>query len=48
VELVITIGRHAWRVPADEGWSYVAGLSVGQECIAGIGTLQQVCVPLAA
>jgi 2,4-didehydro-3-deoxy-L-rhamnonate hydrolase len=31
VELVITIGRHAWRVPADDGWSYVAGLSVGQD-----------------
>lgn len=31
VELVVTIGRHAWRVPADDGWSYVAGLSVGQD-----------------
>lgn len=31
VELVATIGRRAWRVPADEGWSYVAGLSVGQD-----------------
>ena len=31
VELVVTIGCHAWRVPADDGWSYVAGLSVGQD-----------------
>lgn len=31
VELVVTIGRRAWRVPADTGWSYVAGLSVGQD-----------------
>jgi 2-keto-4-pentenoate hydratase/2-oxohepta-3-ene-1,7-dioic acid hydratase in catechol pathway len=31
VELVVTIGRRAWRVPADDGWSYVAGLSVGQD-----------------
>ena len=31
VELVVTIGRHASRVPAGEAWSYVAGLSVGQD-----------------
>lgn len=31
VELVVTIGRHAWRVAADDGWSYVAGLSAGQD-----------------
>ena len=31
VELVVTIGRGAWRVPADNGWSHVAGLSVGQD-----------------
>lgn len=31
VELVVTIGRRAWHVPADHGWSFVAGLSVGQD-----------------
>jgi 2-keto-4-pentenoate hydratase/2-oxohepta-3-ene-1,7-dioic acid hydratase in catechol pathway len=31
VELVVTIGRHASHVPAADGWSYVAGLSVGQD-----------------
>lgn len=31
VELVVTIGRQAWRVPADDGWSHVAGLSAGQD-----------------
>lgn len=31
VELVVTVGRPATRVPADDGWSYVAGLSVGQD-----------------
>jgi 2-keto-4-pentenoate hydratase/2-oxohepta-3-ene-1,7-dioic acid hydratase in catechol pathway len=31
VELVVAIGRHAWRVPASDGWSHVAGLSVGQD-----------------
>ena len=31
VELVAVIGARAWRVPADDGWSYVAGLSVGQD-----------------
>jgi 2-keto-4-pentenoate hydratase/2-oxohepta-3-ene-1,7-dioic acid hydratase in catechol pathway len=31
VELVVTIGRYASRVPAGDGWSYVAGLSVGQD-----------------
>jgi 2-keto-4-pentenoate hydratase/2-oxohepta-3-ene-1,7-dioic acid hydratase in catechol pathway len=30
-ELVVTIGHHAWRVSPDDGWSYVAGLSVGQD-----------------
>lgn len=31
VELVVTIGRRAWRVSQDDGWSHVAGLSVGQD-----------------
>ncbi len=31
VELVVVIGRTAARVPADSAWSYVAGLSVGQD-----------------
>jgi 2-keto-4-pentenoate hydratase/2-oxohepta-3-ene-1,7-dioic acid hydratase in catechol pathway len=31
VELVAVIGRHAWQVPAGEGWAHVAGLAVGQD-----------------
>jgi 2,4-didehydro-3-deoxy-L-rhamnonate hydrolase len=31
VELVVVIGRTASRVPADRGWTYVAGLTVGQD-----------------
>ncbi|MFD6287068.1 fumarylacetoacetate hydrolase family protein [Streptomyces sp. NPDC060205] len=31
VELVVVIGRHAHRVSAEEAWSYVAGVSVGQD-----------------
>jgi 2-keto-4-pentenoate hydratase/2-oxohepta-3-ene-1,7-dioic acid hydratase in catechol pathway len=31
VELVVIIGRMAERVPASAAWSYVAGLSVGQD-----------------
>jgi 2-keto-4-pentenoate hydratase/2-oxohepta-3-ene-1,7-dioic acid hydratase in catechol pathway len=31
VELVVTIGRRAWRVSAEYAWSYVAGLSAGQD-----------------
>ncbi|WP_236793728.1 fumarylacetoacetate hydrolase family protein [Amycolatopsis sp. GM8] len=31
VELVAIIGRHAHRVPAEDAWSHVAGLSVGQD-----------------
>jgi 2-keto-4-pentenoate hydratase/2-oxohepta-3-ene-1,7-dioic acid hydratase in catechol pathway len=31
VELVAVIGSHASHVPAADGWSYVAGLSVGQD-----------------
>ncbi|MGD0608763.1 MAG: fumarylacetoacetate hydrolase family protein [Streptosporangiaceae bacterium] len=31
VELVVIIGRTAARVPAESGWQYVAGLSVGQD-----------------
>ncbi|TMR24935.1 fumarylacetoacetate hydrolase family protein [Nonomuraea turkmeniaca] len=31
VELVAVIGRRAERVPEDRAWSYVAGLSVGQD-----------------
>ena len=31
VELVAVIGRKAERVPAGEAWSYVAGLTVGQD-----------------
>jgi len=30
-ELVVVIGRRADRVPADDGWSHVAGLTVGQD-----------------
>jgi len=31
VELVVVIGRHATAVLADHAWSYVAGLTVGQD-----------------
>lgn len=31
IELVVVIGRRAHHVRADEGWSYVAGLTVGQD-----------------
>ena len=31
VELVVVIGRTAANVPAESAWSYVAGLSVGQD-----------------
>lgn len=31
VELVVVIGRTAHRVPRDEGWDVVAGLTVGQD-----------------
>jgi 2-keto-4-pentenoate hydratase/2-oxohepta-3-ene-1,7-dioic acid hydratase in catechol pathway len=31
VELVVVIGREAYRVSEDRGWSYVAGLCVGQD-----------------
>jgi 2,4-diketo-3-deoxy-L-fuconate hydrolase len=31
VELVVAIGRRAERVPEDVAWSYVAGLTVGQD-----------------
>jgi 2-keto-4-pentenoate hydratase/2-oxohepta-3-ene-1,7-dioic acid hydratase in catechol pathway len=39
VELVAVIGRHAHRVPAAEAWSYVAGLSVGQDISERVGQL---------
>jgi 2,4-didehydro-3-deoxy-L-rhamnonate hydrolase len=31
VELVAVIGRHGHRVPREQAWDYVAGLSVGQD-----------------
>lgn len=31
VELVAVIGRRAWQVPEEQGWSCVAGLTVGQD-----------------
>ncbi|MFD3427345.1 fumarylacetoacetate hydrolase family protein [Nocardia fluminea] len=31
VELVVVIGREAHRVPTDNAWQYVAGVSVGQD-----------------
>jgi 2-keto-4-pentenoate hydratase/2-oxohepta-3-ene-1,7-dioic acid hydratase in catechol pathway len=31
VELVVVIGRRAHQVAAEDGWSYVAGLTVGQD-----------------
>ncbi|MEZ5176761.1 MAG: fumarylacetoacetate hydrolase family protein [Acidimicrobiales bacterium] len=31
VELVVVIGRPAHRVPADDAWSVVAGLTLGQD-----------------
>jgi 2-keto-4-pentenoate hydratase/2-oxohepta-3-ene-1,7-dioic acid hydratase in catechol pathway len=31
VELVVVVGRRGHRVAADDAWSYVAGLSVGQD-----------------
>ncbi|AXI80481.1 fumarylacetoacetate hydrolase family protein [Peterkaempfera bronchialis] len=34
VELVLVIGRHADRVPADRAWDHIAGLTVGQDLSA--------------
>ena len=31
VELVVVIGRRAYEVAAGDGWSHVAGLTVGQD-----------------
>lgn len=31
VELVVVIGREAHKVPAEKGWDFVAGLTVGQD-----------------
>ena len=31
VELVVVIGRHAYEVAVGDGWSHVAGLTVGQD-----------------
>ena len=31
IELVVVIGRRASEVPPGEGWSYVAGLTIGQD-----------------
>lgn len=31
VELVVVIGREAWRVPEAQAWEFVAGLTVGQD-----------------
>ena len=31
VELVVVLGRAGYRVPIDEGWDYVAGLTIGQD-----------------
>jgi 2-keto-4-pentenoate hydratase/2-oxohepta-3-ene-1,7-dioic acid hydratase in catechol pathway len=31
VELVVVLGRRGHRVPADDAWSHVAGVSVGQD-----------------
>jgi 2-keto-4-pentenoate hydratase/2-oxohepta-3-ene-1,7-dioic acid hydratase in catechol pathway len=31
IELVAVIGRRAWRVPAEQGWDHVAGLTAGQD-----------------
>jgi 2-keto-4-pentenoate hydratase/2-oxohepta-3-ene-1,7-dioic acid hydratase in catechol pathway len=31
VELVVVLGRHAYQVAEGDGWSYVAGLTVGQD-----------------
>jgi 2-keto-4-pentenoate hydratase/2-oxohepta-3-ene-1,7-dioic acid hydratase in catechol pathway len=39
VELVAVIGREARNVPEADGWSYVAGLTVGQDISERIGQL---------
>lgn len=31
VELVVVLGRSAYRVPAERGWDYVAGVTIGQD-----------------
>ncbi|WP_053385977.1 fumarylacetoacetate hydrolase family protein [Leucobacter japonicus] len=31
VELVVVIGKPAWRISTEEGWDYVAGVTVGQD-----------------
>jgi 2-keto-4-pentenoate hydratase/2-oxohepta-3-ene-1,7-dioic acid hydratase in catechol pathway len=37
-ELVVVIGRVAYRVPESEAWSYVAGLTIGQDLRTGYPT----------
>jgi 2,4-didehydro-3-deoxy-L-rhamnonate hydrolase len=37
VELVVVIGRRAWQVGLGEAWSYVAGLTVGQDLSERLG-----------
>lgn len=45
VELVVVIAREARRVPVDDAWSYVAGLTVGQDIsereLQHVGTMPQ-------
>lgn len=31
LELVVVIGRPAWRISADDAWDHIAGLTVGQD-----------------
>lgn len=31
IELVAVIARRAYRVPVEDGWSYIAGLTIGQD-----------------
>jgi 2,4-diketo-3-deoxy-L-fuconate hydrolase len=31
VELVVVLGREAYRVPAERSWEYVAGVTIGQD-----------------
>src|SRR5690606_10051176 len=40
VELVVVMGRHAYQVPEDDAWEFVAGLTLGQDLSERTGQMQ--------
>ena len=41
VEVVMVIGRHAYKVSAQNAWAHVAGLTVGQNFIVFNASTQE-------